>query len=90
MPDRNVRSLLVPALVVLALAGCDARIERFEPNQLYAMTLARSRSTPSDAALVDATVVVDELFGSPDEPRWPDIIAAAMATPWLNPAAMAR
>jgi mono/diheme cytochrome c family protein len=73
-----VRFLFVLALVFLALAGCDARIERFEPNQVYAMTLARSRSTPCDAALRDASVAVDELFGSPDEPRWPDVFAEAM------------
>ncbi len=78
IPIRNVRFLLVAALVFLALTGCDARIERFEPNQVYSMTLARSRSTPSGAALRDASVVVDELFGSPDELRWPDVFAETM------------
>lgn len=87
-PIRNVRFLFVAALVVLALAGCDARIERFEPNQVYAMTLARSRSTPADAALRDASVVVDELFGSPDETRWPDVFAEAM--PQIDVARLVR
>ncbi len=83
-----MRFLLVPNLVVLALMGCDARIERFEPNQVYAMSLARSRSTPSEAALRDASVVVDELFGSPDEPRWPPAVAEAM--PEVDVARLAR
>lgn len=73
-----MRSLTVLAVAILSFVGCDARIERFEPNQVYAMTLARSRSTPADVALTDASVVVEQLFGSPDQPKWPDVFAEAI------------
>ncbi len=59
------------AIVAVALAGCDAPVERFEPNKVYALTLDRSLSTPADAALDDAAQVVEQLFGTPDTPRWP-------------------
>jgi mono/diheme cytochrome c family protein len=54
------------------MVGCDARIERFEPNEVYALTLARSRSIPADAASEDASIVVETLFGTPDQPQWPE------------------
>ena len=35
------------------------------------MSLEKSRSLPTEAALADVTVVVDELFGTPLQPHWP-------------------
>ena len=67
---RPAGSLVVLALFLLV--GCDAKIERFDPNEVYGLTLARSRSTPSEPAVADAATVVDEMFGTPDAPRWPE------------------
>lgn len=58
-------------ILTVACCGCDARIDRFEPNEVFALTIERSRSTPSEAALADAAEVVDRLFGDPNEPAWP-------------------
>ena len=58
-------------LIVAAFLGCDSRIERFEPNEVFALTLAKTRSTPTEAAMDDASVALDSLFGTPDRPEWP-------------------
>ncbi len=59
------------SLVALVLAGCDSRVEKFESNEVFALSLARSRSVPTEAARRDVSSVIGELFGSPDQPRWP-------------------
>jgi mono/diheme cytochrome c family protein len=69
-----LRSLAL-VLISMTLVGCDARIERFEPNDVYALTLARSRAIPADAATEDASGVLEALFGTPDGPRWPDLLS---------------
>ncbi|WP_231615336.1 cytochrome c [Novipirellula artificiosorum] len=44
------------------------------------MTLERSRSMPMDAALSDTSTAIDDLFGTPDEPRWPvDLLEESVA-----------
>ncbi|WP_146598527.1 c-type cytochrome [Novipirellula aureliae] len=67
------RSLfLIPLLFTVAsFLGCDSKIEKFDANRVYSMTLARSRAMPMDAALEDSAKVIDDLFGTPNEPRWP-------------------
>ncbi|WP_231603094.1 cytochrome c [Neorhodopirellula pilleata] len=35
------------------------------------MSLEKSRSLPTEAALADVSAVVDQLFGTPAQPRWP-------------------
>jgi mono/diheme cytochrome c family protein len=83
--------LLTLSLILIALAGCDARIERFEPNEVYGLTLVRSRSTPAAAATSDASTVVDALFGSPDEPRWPaELLSDSTASSLVDPDKLAR
>lgn len=59
------------SFVLLLLAGCDSSVERFEPNRVFALSLARSRAVPTDAAVKDVDQVIRETFGTPDEPRWP-------------------
>ncbi len=63
-------------IFALALAGCDAEIERFDPNQVYSLTVAKTRAVPAAAALADASQVVDRLFGTPDDPAWPSELLA--------------
>lgn len=64
-------------LTVICLLGCDSRIERFEPNEVYALSLARSRSASPDLASQDAAAVVEELYGTPDHPKWPESASAS-------------
>lgn len=57
--------------IFAALLGCDAQIEKFRSNRVYALALASSRRVPSDLALEDAAEVTEALFGTPDDPKWP-------------------
>jgi mono/diheme cytochrome c family protein len=68
-------------MLLVLLAGCDARIDHFEANAVHALSLARSRSLPADVASRDALQVVDELFGSPDQPRWPESLSEEGSDP---------
>ena len=70
------RCFLLP-LLLLPFAGCDARIDRFESNGVYALALDRSRQTPTETALADSAQVVSQIFGTPDQPRWPAHSAGA-------------
>jgi mono/diheme cytochrome c family protein len=64
--------------LIVFLSGCDAKIENFASNDVYALTLARSRSTPAEAAKQDVAAVLTELFGTPDAPRWPAMLASQL------------
>ena len=64
--------LLLGITSVVVSVGCDPRIERFEPNRVFALSLSRSRSVEVESALADASAIVDHLFGSPDHPAWPE------------------
>ena len=39
------------AAIALVSVGCDVQIEHFQPNKVYALTIARARSTATDEAL---------------------------------------
>ena len=61
-------------LIVIAVAfvaGCDVAVEHFPPNRVHALVVSTSRSTPTDVAAEDTTLLVESLFGTPVEPRWP-------------------
>lgn len=60
------------------LVGCDARVEQFQANDLYALTLAKSRSTPMTAASEDVAEITEQLFGTPNEPRWPEQLGGVL------------
>ncbi len=51
--------------------GCDAKIAGFRANQVHALSLASSRSTPTVAAADDTSILLTEWFGTPDSPKWP-------------------
>ena len=58
-------------LILTLLAGCDAKVARFQPNAVHALTVAHAADVGTQSASHDVTQVVDGLFGSPSEPRWP-------------------
>ena len=62
---------LIPLLFVALLLGCDSRLERFQRNSVHALTLAASRGVETQSAAADVDAVVHDLFGSPEEPKWP-------------------
>ncbi len=63
--------------VICFFAGCDSRIETFQPNEVFSLALSKARSTSTDAAGEDTSRVVEELYGTPDKPLWPDSLAAS-------------
>lgn len=90
-----MRRFLSPAvfLSVLPFIGCDVAVDHFPANDVFSLTLARTRSVPAEAARNDAEQVVTSLFGTPEEPRWPsewfdsEIIAGLVDTERLSRAA---
>lgn len=64
--------LLATVVIYVVLVGCREAPPEFLPNQVRAMSLEKSRSVPTDAALLDVETVIGELFGSPAQPRWPE------------------
>lgn len=81
--DRFLRisgRLIAPSLLTLSLvlAGCDSPPGPFSANDLYAQVVAiRQNTQPGDAA-EDVRGVIQELFGTPDEPKLPAEIPASL------------
>ena len=71
LPRSVIVRCTIFALIGLCVLGCDARIEHFDPNEVHALTLARSRSASVVEASADAATVVEELYGTPNDPEWP-------------------
>ncbi|MCH1439971.1 MAG: cytochrome c, partial [Rubripirellula sp.] len=57
--------------VVCLLVGCDSRFDTFQPNDVFSLALAKTRSTSTELASRDTSRVVEDLYGTPDEPLWP-------------------
>ncbi|MEM6691879.1 MAG: c-type cytochrome [Planctomycetota bacterium] len=67
-------------LVSMSFAGCnrveETRVAQFEPNLVHTTKYAISEDLDMDEASSDAFWAVNKLFGTPDEPRLPDVITA--------------
>ncbi|MEO1525675.1 MAG: c-type cytochrome [Planctomycetota bacterium] len=59
-------------LALLPLCGCDVAVEHYPANDVYAMVVSSSRSTPTERAAEDVAEATELWFGTPNEPRWPD------------------
>lgn len=57
---------------VVTLVGCDSRIEKFDPNEVFSLTLAKSESVDMGQAQEDVSKVIETLFGTPESPTWPE------------------
>ncbi len=76
---RNIRRALTwcsAALLGLVgggglVVGCRESAPEFEHDRVRAMSLEVSRDLPMEAAMDDVAAAVDELFGTPQNPRWP-------------------
>lgn len=78
----SVVVLLAAAVTGLVVsAGCDAPIGDFQSNAVYSQVISRSRSVPTETAARDVKVVIDQLFGDPNQPKWPaELIASSIET----------
>ncbi len=79
--SRKIRPTgLLVSVVLLGLVGCDAPVERFRSNELYAEIVSRREATPIEPAGADVAAVLEHLFGTPDEPRLPEEIPAELVS----------
>ncbi|MEC8473426.1 MAG: cytochrome c, partial [Planctomycetota bacterium] len=51
---------------------CDSRIEKFDPNEVFSLSLAKSESVNMGQAQEDVSNVIETLFGTPESPTWPN------------------
>ncbi len=71
------RVLICFAACGLAVCGCDAPIDKFESNVVFAKRLELTEGVAMSQPLEDTQVVLTELFGTPNDPRWPDFLDEA-------------
>src|SRR5690606_32652044 len=66
--------LFASALAVLA-AGCREEIPvTFEENLVHAKKWEIQAGVPMDQAVADTRWALEELFGTPDAPKWPAVL----------------
>ena len=66
-------------LIFYVVCGCSPQEFAYRPNELHAASLSREFADPEIAALaLSAQYKVNELFGTPDSPKWPNKIAVAV------------
>ena len=74
-----MKKLLLAFAAVAILSGCSpAPIEypiEFEPNRVHAMKYQIQQGVSMSEASQDAYWIVDRFFGTPDEPKIPEVLA---------------
>ncbi len=75
----NNRSTFSPILLLKLCAiaccvalGCDVPITHFPPNSIYLARMERAEGVDLKPALSDASAAVEDFFGTPDKPLWPE------------------
>ncbi|GIW98218.1 MAG: cytochrome c [Pirellulaceae bacterium] len=75
-----IASLGAALLGITLLVGCE-RVERstaveFEPNWVYAYQIGQRSEQAMDQAVLETQAALTELFGTPDEPKIPAVLAS--------------
>ena len=64
--------ILAAGLAVVGCSlGCDAPIDSFEPNRLFAKRLEMNEGVELEPVVGDVETLLRGLFGTPDQPLWP-------------------
>jgi mono/diheme cytochrome c family protein len=74
--------VLAVSIAAVSLLGCDSSLNRtpnFEPNFLYAHALEKSEDVDLTQPLMDSSQLVEEWFGTLDEPKIPPLFAEEYA-----------
>ena len=75
-PSRPTFSRSSLALVAIAACcaalGCDVPIAEFQPNTIYLARMEKSQGVDLQLAQRDTNAALEDLFGTPDKPLWPD------------------
>ena len=60
-------------LCLLLLVGCEVPVASFQPNRLQAKLLAEQNSIDMEPAVTETQAALEDLFGTPDAPKWPEV-----------------
>lgn len=63
------------SLILACAVGCSTQIDHFPPAVLYAERMEAEAGEELDRGLLEVSLALEETFGSPDEPRWPDYLS---------------
>ncbi len=58
----------------VSFVGCDVPIDDFEDNRIFAKRLELTESVELEPLRGDVDAILLELFGTPDQPRWPEYL----------------
>ena len=79
--DACLRFALLACLFALSLfIGCDVPIDAFEDNRLFAKRLELTDGVELEPVRSDIDTILLELFGTPDQPRWPEFLQSGDQT----------
>ena len=74
-PNACSRLVLLACLFALCwFIGCDVPIDSFEDNRLFAKRLELTDTVELESVRRDVDTILLELFGTPDQPRWPEYL----------------
>ena len=79
---RSYQSLLGRLLLgaTLLFCGCDAAVEHFPANGVYALVVSTNRVVETELAAEDTSALLENWFGTPESPRWPAQLLADSAS----------
>lgn len=66
---------IAAGLTLAAIAGCDLPVAQFDTNQVYALKLEKETDAQLNEALDETELILTALFGTPDNPRVPAVLA---------------
>lgn len=68
--------LLGFVLATTSLVGCDSTPPSFAPNRIFIERMERGEGAELETAAPDIAKALEDWFGTPDEPKWPEILQA--------------
>lgn len=77
MPPRRWSCTVVLVFHVAMAVGCDAPVDRFPPNLLFAQVVSHTSGEDPARALAEIRPVIESLFGTPDAPLLPEPFLSA-------------
>ncbi len=68
---------MLPLSACVLLAACHAPIQSFDPNRIYAKRMELETGSEMRAAGEEVLGILQEMFGTPDQPKWPEFLVAS-------------
>ncbi len=70
------RIAIYSASIIFFCAGCYSPIASYEPNQLLKARMESDLQVDLSAIQAQTQSALNDLFGTPDDPHWPEVLAA--------------